>query len=185
MKGGGLMNDEQKIIELLFLRDEAGLGLFEKKYKALCLKLALDITGDELTAEECLNDLYLRLWNSIPPERPASLKSFACRIIRNLALNALKAQNRQKRSAILEELDECIPAEMPDYESTEIGKCIDRFLESLPKLDALIFVRRYFYADSVKGIAKKTGLSENKVSKSLGRSRKELKEFLLKGGISL
>ena len=82
------MNDEQRIIELLFERDEAGLGLFEKKYKALCLKLALDITGDELTAEECLNDLYLRLWNSIPPERPASLKSFACRIIRNLALNA-------------------------------------------------------------------------------------------------
>ncbi|MBR4034194.1 MAG: sigma-70 family RNA polymerase sigma factor, partial [Clostridia bacterium] len=84
-----------------------------------------------------------------------------------------------------EELDECIPADMPDYESTEIGHLIDRFLESLQKLDALLFVRRYFYADSVKGIAKKTGLSENKVSKSLGRSRKELKEFLLKGGISL
>lgn len=179
------MNDEQRIIELLFERDEAGLSLFEKKYKALCLKLALDITGDELTAEECLNDLYLRLWNAIPPERPASLKSFACRIIRNLALNALKAQNRQKRSAILEELDECIPADMPDYESTEIGHLIDRFLESLPKLDALIFVRRYFYSEQVKKIAAVTGLSENGVSKMLAKTRKELKNYLLKGGISL
>lgn len=179
------MNDEQKIISLLFDHDEAGLSLFEKKYKALCLKLALDITGDELTAEECLNDLYLRLWNSIPPERPASLKSYACRIIRNLALNTVKAQNRQKRNAILTELDECIPSEMPDYESVEIGKLIDRFLDSLPKADALIFVRRYFYSDSVKNIAKRTGLSENTVSKSLGKTRKKLKEFLLRGGISL
>ena len=179
------MNDEQKIIELLFDRDEAGLRLFDKKFKALCLKLAFDVTGDELTAEECLNDLYLRLWNSIPPERPASLKSFACRIIRNLALNVVKAQNRQKRSAILEELDECIPAEMPDYESAEIGRLIDRFLESLPKLDALVFVRRYFYSEGVKKIAAVTGLSENGVSKMLAKTRKELKNYLLKGGISL
>lgn len=179
------MNDEQRIIELLFDRDEAGLSLFDKKFKALCLKLAFDITADELTAEECLNDLYLRLWNSIPPERPRSLKSYACRIIRNLAINRLEAEHRQKRNAILTELDECIPAEMPDYESAEIGKCIDRFLESLPRLEALIFVRRYFYADSVKSISKKTGLTENKVSKILGHARRELKEFLLKGGISL
>ncbi|MBQ1196714.1 MAG: hypothetical protein IIX44_10765 [Clostridia bacterium] len=64
------MNDEQRIIELLFERDEAGLSLFEKKYKALCLKLALDITGDHLTAEECLNDLYLRLWKLSHPSGP-------------------------------------------------------------------------------------------------------------------
>lgn len=184
-KGDGFMKNDQEIIELLFERDEGGLGLFEKKYKSLCLKLALDITGDELTAEECLNDLYLRLWNSIPPERPASLRSFACRIIRNLALNALKAQNRQKRSVILEELDECIPADMPDFESAEIGRLIDRFLESLPRLDALIFVRRYFYSDQVKRIAAKTGLTENSVSKMLAKTRKELKNYLLKGGISL
>ena len=184
-KGGGLMNDEQRIIGLLFDRDEAGLRLFDKKFKVLCMKLAFDITGDEQTAEECLNDLYIRLWNSIPPERPESLKSYACRIIRNLALNVVKAQKRQKRSAILAELDECIPTEMPDYESVEIGKCIDRFLESLPKLDALIFVRRYFYSEQVKRIAAVTGLSENNVSKILSKTRKQLKEFLLKGGISL
>ena len=179
------MKEDQRIIELLFARDEAGLGLFEKEYKGLCIKLAYDVTGDEQTAEECLNDLYLRLWNSIPPERPSSLKSYACKIIRNIALNALKAQNRKKRSAVFTELDECVAAETPDYESAEIGRLIDRFLDSLPKADALIFVRRYFYSDSVRSIAKMTGLTENAVSKSLGKTRKELKEFLLRGGISL
>jgi len=179
------MNDEKRIIELLFSRDEAGLRLFEEKFKALCLKIAFDITGDEQAAEECLNDLYLRLWNSIPPEKPESLKNYACRIVRNLALNVVKAQKRQKRSAIFSELDECIPAAMPDYESEEIGQCIDRFLESLPKLEALIFVRRYFYSDQVKNIAKQTGLSENNVSKILFKTRKRLKKYLVKGGISL
>lgn len=179
------MSSEETIIQLLFERNEAGLRFFEQKYKNLCLKLAFDITGSEQVAEECLNDLYLRLWNTIPPERPKSLKSYACRIIRNLALNVAKAQSRQKRNVILVELDECIPAEIPDYESAEIGECIDSFLESLPKLEALIFVRRYFYSDQVKSIAKRTGLSENNISKILAKTRKGLKEFLRKGGISL
>ncbi len=179
------MNLDQKIISLLFSRDEAALNLFEKQYKSLCLGLAYDITRDELTAEECLNDLYLRLWNSIPPERPKSLKSYACKIIRNLALNRLEAQNRQKRNAVITELDECLTEETPDIEMGEIARLIDRFLEGLPRLDALIFVRRYFYSDSVKGIAEKTGIKENKVSKILSKTRKELKIYLLKGGISL
>ena len=74
---------DQEIIAMLFARDETGLTAFEKKYKPLCLKLAQDITGDRESAEECLNDLYLRLWQAIPPARPESLKSYACRIIRS------------------------------------------------------------------------------------------------------
>ena len=77
-KGGCPMSSEEAIIQLLFERNEAGLCFFEQKYKNLCLKLAFDITGSEQVAEECLNDLYLRLWNTIPPERPKSLKSYAC-----------------------------------------------------------------------------------------------------------
>ena len=72
------MSSEEAIIQLLFERNEAGFRFFEQKYKNLCLKLAFDITGSEQVAEECLNDLYLRLWNTIPPERPKSLKSYAC-----------------------------------------------------------------------------------------------------------
>lgn len=179
------MSIDRKIIDLFFSRDEEALRLFEKQYKSLCLGLAYDITRDELTAEECLNDLYLRLWHSIPPEMPRSLKSFACRIIRNLALNRLEAEQRQKRNAVIEELDECLCDETPDLESGEISRLIDSFLEGLPKLEALIFVRRYFYSDSVKGIAEKTGLGENKVSKILSKTRKELKKYLLKGGVAL
>jgi len=177
------------IVELFWSRDESAISEFERRYKPICMKLARDITGSAETAEECLNDLYLRLWNSIPPQKPFSLKSYACRIIRNLALNWLEKQHAQKRTAILVELDDCLtysPSQSAmDTDSAELGMLIDSFLASLPKLDALIFVRRYFYSDSVKEIADKTGLPENRIYRILARSRKALKAYLTKGGIVL
>ncbi|MBQ4353894.1 MAG: sigma-70 family RNA polymerase sigma factor [Clostridia bacterium] len=185
---------EQKIIGLFWARRESAISEFEKQYKNLCLKLARDITGSEETAEECLNDLYLRLWNSIPPEKPLSLKSYACRIIRNLALHQLEKQTAQKRSAVLTELDECIASSAvsetiasseAEEESREIGRMIDAFLETLPKREALVFVRRYFYSDSVKAIAQRSGLKENKISKMLAKTRKALKVYLERGGYTV
>ena len=119
----GLMDDE-RIIALFFARDEAALEAFAQKYRPLCRKLARDITGSEELAEECLNDLYLRLWNSIPPERPAALKSYACRIVRNLALNCLDRERAGKRAGILVELDECAEA-IPEAETGEITALIN------------------------------------------------------------
>ena len=101
-----------------------------------------------------------------------------------MALQVLEKQHAQKRSAILVELDECL-CDFPEIESGEIGRMIDIFLGRIPKLDALIFVRRYFYSDSVKGIAQKTGLPENKVSKILVKTRKALRAYLEEGGISI
>jgi len=175
------MKDEG-VVTLFWQRKEAAISEFEKLYKPLCLKLARDITGSPETAEECLNDLYLRLWNSIPPQKPLSLKSYACRIIRNLALHELEKQNTQKRSAVMVELDECIP-DATDMQTDGIGELIDTFLAAQPKLDALIFVRRYFYSDPVSDIAVRTGLKENKISKILAKSRKALKTHLEKGGV--
>lgn len=170
-------------------RDESAITEFDKRYRQLCLKLAADITDSHETAEECLNDLYLRLWNSIPPENPTSLKSYACRIIRNLALGVLEKQNAAKRSVITVELNECVTEAVSDnidgMENGEIGALIDEFLENQPKINSLIFVRRYFYSDSVKNIAAKTGLTENKVSKILHKTRKALKIHLQKGGVDL
>ena len=177
------MNDGT-IVELFWSRDELAINEFDKQYRPLCLKLARDITGSDGTAEECLNDLYLRLWNAIPPEKPQSLKSYACRIIRNLALQVMEKQHAQKRSAILVELDECL-CDLPDMDSGEIGKMIDTFLAGLPRLEALIFVRRYFYSDSVERIAAKIGFAENKVSKILAKTRKALRVCLEEGGISI
>jgi len=182
------MKDET-IVGLFLARDESAIAEFGKQYNPLCLKLARDITGSRETAEECLNDLYLRLWNSIPPENPQSLKSYACRIIRNLALNRLEKQNAKKRAALIVELDECLPspADEPwtEADRSELGAAIDGFLAAQPKQEALIFVRRYFYSDSVKEIAEKTGLRENRISKILMKSRKTLKKHLEKGGFTV
>lgn len=183
-KGGRRMKDEG-IVELFFERDEAAIAEFEKSYKPLCLKLANDITGSPESAEECLNDMYLRLWNSIPPEKPVSLKNYACRIIRNLALSLVEKQNAAKRNAPLAELDECIAADMADMESREIGALIDSFLETLPPLQAKLFVRRYFYSEPVGEIAARLGIGENKASKLLAKMRRSLKKHLTEGGAML
>lgn len=179
----GLMDDE-RIIALFFARDEAALEAFAQKYRPLCRKLARDITGSEELAEECLNDLYLRLWNSIPPERPEALKSYACRIVRNLALNCLDRERAGKRAGILVELDECAEA-VPEAETGEITALINAFLGTLPERDAMIFVRRYFYSEPVREIAARLGVRENQVSKILHRLRKALREHLERGGISV
>ena len=97
---------ERDIVALFFARDERAIAEFDRSLGALCYKIALDLTGDPGAAEECLNDTRLRLWNAIPPEDPASLRAYAARIVRNLALNRLDRERSAKRSAVLEELDE-------------------------------------------------------------------------------
>ena len=175
---------DERIIALFLARDEGAITAFDEKYRALCLKLARDITGSEESAQECLNDLYLRLWQNIPPENPVSLKSYACRIIRNLALHAQERERAQKRAGVLVELDECAAA-IPERETGEITALINGFLGTLPERDAMIFVRRYFYSEPVREIAARLGVRENQVSKILHRLRKALREHLERGGISV
>lgn len=174
---------DQEIIAMLFARDEAALTAFEKEYKLLCLKLAQDITGDRESAEECLNDLYLRLWQAIPPTKPDSLKSYACRIIRNLALQHRERMNAVKRHAVIIELDDCLAA-APE-ETGEVTALINEFLGTLSRRDAMIFVRRYFYTESVGEIAARLGMRDNQISKILHRLRRALREYLKKGGITV
>lgn len=176
---------DELIIKLFWSRDEKALQEFDKHYKTLCLKVAHNITENNEDAEECLNDLYLRLWDTIPPEKPTSLKSYACEIVRNFALQCIRRQKAKKRFAIIVELEEIVQ-DVPYYDyydSNNLGELIDAFLLKQPKLDAIIFVRRYYYFDPVKDIAVKTGLTENKVSKILSKLRKLLREDLKKGGI--
>ena len=175
--------DDERIIALFFARDEAALEAFAQKYRPLCRKLARDITGSEELAEECLNDLYLRLWNSIPPERPAALKSYACRIIRNLALHRRERMNAAKRHAVIVELDDCLAA-APE-ETGEVTALINEFLGTLSRRDAMIFVRRYFYTESVGEIAARLGMRDNQISKILHRLRRALREYLKRGGITV
>ena len=175
--------EDTKIVALFWQRDERAITDFEQAHKRLCLSVARDITGDASDAEECFADTCLAVWNSIPPEKPESLRAYALRICKNFALNLVKAKSRQKRSAILVELDECISDSLPDMEPQAIGALIDAFMETLPKREAVIFVRRYNCSQPVKDIAAVMGITENQVSKILQKLRKKLKKHLEKEGI--
>ncbi len=175
--------EDAKIVALFWQRDERAITEFEQAHKRLCLSVARDITGDASDAEECFADTCLAVWNSIPPEKPESLRAYALRICKNFALNLVKAKSRQKRSAILVELDECISDSLPDMEPQAIGALIDAFMETLPKREAVIFVRRYNCSQPVKDIAAVMGITENQVSKILQKLRKKLKKHLEKEGI--
>lgn len=175
--------DDTKIISLFQSRDERAISEFSASHKRLCICAANEITGNSHDAEECFADTCLALWNSIPPEQPNSLRAYALRICKNFALNLVKAKSTQKRSAVLVELDECLSDAIPDMEPTEIGHLIDRFMETLPKREAVIFVRRYNCSQPVKDIAATVGMTENQVSKILQKLRKKLQKHLEKEGI--
>ena len=175
--------DDAKIITLFWNRDERAIAEFTATHKRLCVAAANEITGNTRDAEECFSDTCLAVWNSIPPQKPESLRAYALRICKNFALNLVKAKSTQKRSAVLVELDECITDTIPDMEPAEIGAMIDAFMETLSKRETIIFVRRYNLSQSVKEIALMLGLTENQVSKILQKLRKKLQKHLEKEGI--
>lgn len=183
--------DDSQIVELFWNRDENAIAETSAKYGALCGKIARGILGNSQDSEEIVNSSYFQLWNAIPPKRPDPLMSFLAKIVRNLALNKLKANHAQKRysgefTVSLDELDECVP----DKNSTEsdplhIRDCLNLFLRDQKRQDRSIFVLRYFNCDSIEEIAQKTGFSQSKVKSILFRMRGRLKERLEKEGISI
>ena len=177
--------DDAKIISLLWKRDESGISEFEAKYKRLCISTAQNITGDAGSAEECLSDLCLRLWNSIPPEKPRSLKAYALKIIRNLALNVYRREHTSKRSAIFVELEDCECETAVTDDRTCLTELLNAFLSTLEPVAAKVFLRRYLYMQPVNEIAKSLGLTPNRTSKLLSKSRAELKAYLTKDGVYL
>ena len=145
---------------------------------------------DRLDVEECVNDTYLRTWNSIPPQAPDPLASYVCRIAHNLAIDRYHANTAQKRSGnyglVLDELEECIPSGMnveTELDAKELGAAINRFLGSLSREDRFLFVRRYWYADSVRELANMTNGSPNRISVHLFRLREKLRNTLTKEGL--
>ena len=148
--------------------------------------IAYNILGNRHDAEECVNDTYLALWNTIPPQRPEPLIAYACRVGRNIALNRLRSDSTQKRDSrydlSLDELAGCIPGASLEHvmDGRILGQSINKFLATLPKMSRIIFLRRYYFGDSVKKIAGSLSLSENTVSVRLNRIREKLRKFLEK-----
>ena len=184
--------DDTDIIGMLLERDERALAAITLRYGKYLTAIAQNILGDPNDAEECLNDTLLSLWNSIPPTLPQSLQAYAAKTARNLAYNRRKAGNALKRGGgnlpeIFEELENCIPdndSAEDLYMRKETLDAVNRFLAALPARERRIFLRRYFYAEPIAGIAADMGLKDANVRLILSRTRKRLKQYLHKEGLS-
>ncbi|MBR6768091.1 MAG: sigma-70 family RNA polymerase sigma factor [Clostridia bacterium] len=184
------MNDH-RIIELYFARDEEAIKQTDIKYGKLCHSVAYNILNNNEDSEECVNDTYIGVWNAIPPTRPNNFMAFVCKITRNLSLKRLEAMSRQKRSqAILISLDEL--AEVLSDESIanrvsdeDIGKLISDFLRNEKSEIRDVFIRKYYFFDSIGDIARRYDFTESKVKNMLHHTRTKLKDFLIKEGIEI
>ncbi len=184
--------EDDEIITLFFERSESAIALLADKYGKLCTKVANNILNNLLDTEECVNDAYLGVWNTIPPKRPDSLCGYVCRIVRNLATAKYHYNTAAKRCSsydlALDELENCFPSPVSveeQFDAKLTAKCIDAFLLGLDRKSRVMFIRRYYYADSIGDIAKYFGTDSHYVSVRLFRIRKKLKAYLLKEGIEL
>lgn len=184
--------EDKEIIDLLFARNENGLLQTEEKYGRMYCNILRQALSDESDVEECANDVLMGLWNSIPPQYPNHFPSYICRLARHIGITRYRYNNRQKRalgcSVLLSELEHCIPA--PDqYEATENARTLyavmEQFLRGLDEQTQVLFIRRYYYMETVKELAQRFGVTENFVSVRLHRARKTLKELLRKEGMML
>lgn len=181
--------DDRSVIELYFARDERAIRETEQKYGRLCHSIARNILGNAQDAEECVNDAYMGVWNAIPPARPDDLGAFVCRVVRNLSLKRLRALSRQKCSremtVSLSELEEILPDEAVDGREGEVAAAISAFLRSQSEDVRGVFIRKYYFFDSIAEIAKRYGFSQSKVKSMLYHTREKLKVYLTKEGIEV
>lgn len=186
------MMEDSRIIDLYFERSEEAITQTALKYGRLCRSIAMNITGSYEDAQECENDTYVAAWNAIPPTRPNLFSAFLSRIARNIALNRYEYNKAGKRNhqfdLVLEELEECLASSYSvedTYITGEVAGMINAFLEKLKTETRVMFVRRYYYADSVKEIAGRLAVSESKVKTTLFRVRQDLKEYLEAQGVQV
>lgn len=180
--------EDKKIIELFFTREESAIAAARDTYGSYCARIAGNILDSQEDVDEVLNDTWLKVWNSIPPQKPESLKLYLARITRNLSFDRFRCRNREKRGGgepvlALQELSECIPsAERPDnrMEAAQLTQAVSAFLETLPHRDRTIFLLRYFYVETTGTIAARLGIRPTLVRTSLSRTRKKLKTHLIK-----
>ena len=184
--------DDERILRLFQMRAPDAIEQTDRKYGALCRSLAGKLLREPEDVEECVNDTYLTLWNAIPPAEPLPLRPYVARITRNLAFKRLEHLTAEKRNAQVvlsfQELDACIPTPNTPEELVEaeaLRQTILQFLQSERQESRILFLRRYFFFDSIEEIARNYGLSQSKVKSSLKRTRDRLKFHLMQEGYYL
>ena len=183
--------EDSAIVELYFQRNEEAITESDRKYGRYCAAIAANILHNREDEEECVSDTWLRAWNAIPPARPRILRAFFGKIVRNLSLNRWEMQRAGKRGGgetgvALDELAECLadPGLMEwSADRSVIADVLNRFLAGLSGEERIMFVRRYWYLDSVKEIAASMGFGESKVKMTLLRTRRALAAQLAEEGI--
>ena len=182
--------EDHKIIELYFEREESAIEETRLKYGKLLHHVAFGILRSQSDSEECVDDTYMKAWQSIPPKNPNILSAFLCKITRNLSINRyLQNKARYKMIAaekVFEEFADCIP----DVQGTlsddiAIKDAINGFLGTLGETQRKIFVKRYFYMLPIKQISSEMKISVSNVKVTLMRTREKFKDYLEKAGISI
>ena len=183
-------NIDDGIIKLLFERDESALEKIQEKYGQLIKQIAFNLFKSGSAAEECLNDTLLDIWNSIPPNKPASISSYACMIARRRAIDTLRKEYAEKRvhpdnsiySDVCEELAEIEDVAENIVNKIELSRQINKYLAGLSRESREIFISRYFDFEDIESIAKRLHTSKNAVNTRLFRMRNSLKKQLLEEG---
>ena len=182
--------DDQSIVALYWDRSEQAIAETDRKYGAYCYSIAYHALANSEDAEESVSDTYMAAWNQLPPHRPSILATFLGKITRRISINRWKAKNTAKRGGgqitlTLEELDDCVDGTQ-DIEASsdarELSACLNRFLDSLPKAERDIFLRRYWFFDPIAAIAESYGFTQSKVTSMLHRMRGKLRKQLEKEG---
>lgn len=181
--------DDGKIIDMFFARNEDAIRHTDAVYGRRLYHLADRIVENGQDAEESVSDTYLKAWNTIPPKRPEHFFAYIAKICRNFALKKVVWKNAQKRKAevvtLTQEMENCIPDTYRDSASDarELGRILDAFLRTLTPDNQMVFLRRYWYVDTIAEIAARYGISESAVQMRLNRTKQKLSAYLAKEGI--
>jgi RNA polymerase sigma factor (sigma-70 family) len=184
--------EDSKIIELYWSRNESAIGETNIKYGRLLHSIALNILSNHEDSEECVSDTYSKAWSMIPPQMPNSLTAYLGRIVRNLSINRWHQNRAQKRykgaELLLSELSDCLPTSdnvEKVIEAKELSEMISDWLYTLSQDDRVLFLRRYWFGDSLNKLADECGTTPNKLAGRIYRLRQGLKNILEKEGIFL
>lgn len=178
--------EDYQIVDLYWARNERAIQESDAKYGKMLKSVSSSLLSSPEDAEECVNDTYLDAWNAMPTERPTYLGAFLAKIVRRISVDRFRHDHRQKRGGIenlSEELSECIPdtnSVEKEYENGRLAKALNTFLLSLDTEKRVMFIRRYFYSQTVARIALEMQISESNVKVTLHRVRERLRRFLQK-----
>lgn len=179
---------DRELIALLYAREEQGLAAMQEQYGALCASIMRRLLDSEEDVQEAESDLWLQVWNSIPPAQPDNLKAYLAKAARNTAIHRLEREDAQKRrhvSVLLSELSDCVPdpAARDPADAAALREALNGFVRSLPRQERAVFVYRYWYGESIRELQERTGWTQSRLTSLLLRLRKRLKKHLEREGV--